>query len=67
MSSIRPVPPGPEMQQALRQVVAQNVERMKRIGEIRPNKLSEDYERFLRIADSSGKPYGPKSPIDLIA
>lgn len=67
MSAVRPTPPGPEMQEALRQVVAQNLQRMKRIGEIRPNQLAANYERFLKMGDASGKPYGPKAPVDLIA
>lgn len=53
------------MQAALRKQVAQNIVRLKRIGEIRPNKLVEKFEEYLREADVSGRATGPGEILDL--
>ncbi len=68
MSSItRPTPPGPEMQAALRDQVARNIERLKRIGSIKPNKLVRQYEEYLAISDVRKRATGPGDLLDLFA
>lgn len=68
MSSItRPTPPGPEMQAALREQVARNIERLKRIGTIKPNELVTRYEEYLQLSDVRKRATGPGDLLDLFA